>query len=223
MRALRDALGTDPAKLLGVGGAALDAAVEADRRVRRAPTMAAIERFTGVLYEALDAASLRARERRRLDESVVILSGLFGALAPSDPIPDHRLKMSAALPELGRLSTWWRPHLDAALEPLVRGATVWDLLPTEHAAALTVTRTEPARRIVVRFLDDVERDGSRRLVTVSHWNKLLKGSLVRHLLSTGLDDPDGLRRFDHPQGHAHRPELTTVDGTTTTVSMVAAR
>jgi uncharacterized protein len=234
MAALRKGLAEDPAALLGVKGDALTAAVRSDRAVRRSPTMPAIARFTGVLYDALDASSLSALARRRLDERVVILSGLFGALGPADPIPDHKLKMSASLPGVGKLSTFWRPHLDAALAPELVGATVWDLLPNEHAAALAGGRSAASpggtapRRIVVRFLDEVERDGQRRLVTVSHWNKLLKGALVRHLLTTDADDTAALATFTHPQGYEYRPELTVVDrsvdaGLVETVSLVAVR
>ena len=53
LRAMRAA---EPArrKLLGVKGDALAAATAANRAVRTGPTMPAIERYTGVLYDALD-------------------------------------------------------------------------------------------------------------------------------------------------------------------------
>ena len=89
-------------------GKALVAATAANRAVAKAPTLPAIERYTGVLYDALDHRSLSAAHRRRLDASVVIFSGLWGAVMPADPIPDYKLKMGAALPPLGKLSTWWR-------------------------------------------------------------------------------------------------------------------
>ena len=66
---------------------------------------------------------------------MLIVSGLFGVVAPPDPIPHYKLKMSAALPGTGRLSTWWRPRLTAALAEQLRGRVVWDLLPQEHSAA----------------------------------------------------------------------------------------
>jgi hypothetical protein len=75
----------------------------------------------------------------------------------------------------------------------------------------------------VRFLDDVERSGTRQLIAVSHWNKLLKGALVRHLLATGLDDPAGLTAFEHPLGYRYRPDLTTSSEGVTAVSLVAPR
>ena len=89
------------ATLLGVKGAALAAATEANRAVAEAPTVAAIERYTGVLYDALDPASPTAA-RRRLDRQVRIFSGLWGMVAPTDPVPDYKLKMGARLARTGR-------------------------------------------------------------------------------------------------------------------------
>ncbi|MEP7059188.1 MAG: peroxide stress protein YaaA, partial [Actinomycetota bacterium] len=108
-------------RLLGVKGTALAAATAADRSARVAPTLPAIERYTGVLYDALDHKSLSATHRKRLDASVLIFSGLWGALAPSDPIPDYKLKMGAALPRLGKLSGWWRDDLSATVAERAAG------------------------------------------------------------------------------------------------------
>ena len=81
------------------------------RRPRRARTLPAMERYTGVLYQELAWPTLSAAARRRGDVQVRTVSGLWGLVAPADPIPPYRLKMSASLDGLGRLSTWWRPRL----------------------------------------------------------------------------------------------------------------
>ena len=175
------------------------------RGPRRDPTLPAIDRYTGVLYKELDAASLTATARRRLHRSTLIASGLWGVVGPSDPIPGYRLKMSASLDGLGKLSTWWRPQLTAALAPWLKGAIVWDLLPNEHAAAIAWADPAPTRRIPVRFLD-------RRGTTVSHWNKLLKGSIVRWLVEEGFPDPSDLADFDHPQGYRLDPLASDLTG-----------
>jgi len=60
-------------------------------------------------------------------------------------------------------------------------------------------------------------------VTVSHWNKLLKGALVRHIVEHGLDDPGALIGFDHPEGYVYDPSLTVADGATTEAVLVARR
>ncbi len=217
--------------LLGVKGDALAAATEHDLAAASAPTVAAIERYTGVLYQALDAPGLPAALRRRLDTQGRIFSGLWGIVAPGDPIPDYKLKMGSTLPRLSRpsrrLSAWWRPALTAALAPEVADRVVWDLLPGEHRAAWApcVTPGDPdaARLIIsVRFCDQVVRDGRTQLVTVSHWNKLLKGALVRHVLAHQLTDIEGLVEFDHPLGYRFAPDLTEAldDGLRVVVSFV---
>jgi cytoplasmic iron level regulating protein YaaA (DUF328/UPF0246 family) len=182
-----------------------EVAAAAGVRVAEEPTMPALERYTGVLYRELDWPTLPGPAKRRARSSLVVFSGLWGVVAPHDPIPYYKLKMSASLDGLGRLSTWWRPRLDEALAPALRGRVVWDLLPQEHAAAWTPARSSCRRRIVVRFVD-------RRGATVSHWNKLLKGALVRHLLVEPTADPLDLAGWAHPAGYHLDVGASDLDG-----------
>jgi cytoplasmic iron level regulating protein YaaA (DUF328/UPF0246 family) len=170
------------------------AAKAAGATARRAPTLPAMERYTGVLYKELAWATLPAAARRRGERQVRIVSGLWGLVAPTDPVPLYRLKMSAAVGDLGRLASWWRPRLAPVLAERAAGAVVWDLLPNEHEAAMDWTACAPARRITVRFLDAEGR-------TVSHWNKALKGSLVRFILQEQPEEAAELASFDHPSGY----------------------
>lgn len=212
MAALRSAMranATTRSKLLGVKGDALAAATAANRQIATSPTMPAAERFTGVLYDALDLGSLRGAARRQADRSILVPSGVFGLVAPSDPIPDHKLKMSVTLGSTGRLSTWWREPVTSALRRRAAGRRVWNLLPNEHAAAVDLGDVE---QLSVTFL---ERDRHGELVAVSHWNKLLKGALVRLLLEHPSTTVEDLRGWDHPQGFVFDPTRTTsIDGTT---------
>ena len=211
-------------KLLGVKGDALKQATEVNLATSRgvSPTRPAIERYTGVLYDALDPSSLTKRDRGRFDRQVVILSGLWGAVLPGDLIPDYKLKMGATLAGVGRLSSWWREPLSDAVQPLVAGRVVWNLLPNEHGASLDPLLRGPApqRVITVSFLDEVERAGGRTLVRVNHWNKLLKGALVRHVIARQLVDVAGLEEFEHPLGYRFDPTLTTTDDRTAGVMLV---
>jgi len=217
IRALAAAMKGDEAsraKLLDVKGKALAAATAANRGVAKAPTMPAIERYTGVLYDALDHRSLSTAHRRRLDASVVIFSGLWGAVMPTDPIPDYKLKMGAALAPMGKLSTWWREPLSARLTELAAGRHVWNLLPNEHAAAWQ----PPAglEQWTVRFL---QRQGDQ-LTTVSHDNKSLKGALVRFLLANPTAEPADLAGWKHPAGYRLDRKLTEQRGSLTLLSLV---
>lgn len=202
------------AKLLDVKGKALVAATAANRGVAKAPTLRAIERYTGVLYDAIDHRSLSAVHRRRLDASVVIFSGLWGLVMPGDPIPDYKLKMGAALAPLGKLSTWWREPLSARLAELAAGRHIWNLLPNEHALAWD----PPAdlEQWTVRFLE--RRNGA--LSTVSHDNKSLKGALVRYLLANPSAEPADLAAWKHPAGYRLDTKRTERRGSLTLLSVV---
>jgi cytoplasmic iron level regulating protein YaaA (DUF328/UPF0246 family) len=178
------------------------AAKAAGATPKRGPTMPAIERYTGVLYGELAWSTLPPAARRRGEEQVRIVSGLWGLVAPADPIPAYRLKMSAALPELGRLASWWRPRLAPVVAQRSAGAVVWDLLPLEHAAAVDWTGAAPAQRVTFRF---VEADGR----TVNHWNKLLKGAVVRWLLGEQPVDATAIARFVHPLGYQYDPSASS--------------
>ncbi len=169
-----------------------------------APTRPAIERYTGVLYQRLDWGSLPTPAKALGTRTVLIASGVWGLSSPRDPLPHYRLKMAANLPPLGKLSTWWRPHLTAALAERLAGRLVWDLLPNEHAAAWTPAAVPVRRRVTVRFVDAHGR-------TVSHWNKLLKGALVRHLLTERPAGPEELAGWAHPSGYAVDPDLSQLD------------
>lgn len=225
--ALSDAMADDAkaAKLLGVKGAALEAARTANRNVMVSPTLRAVERYTGVLYDALDFATLSATAKRRAAKQIIIFSGLWGAVAAADPIPDYKLKMGASLPGVGKLATTWRQPLTDALAPVVAGRTVWDLLPNEHAAAWAPDPASMRSRISVKFIDETtdRATGETKRSVVNHWNKLLKGALVRHVLDTQLCDHRGLADFDHPLGYRYDDSLTVERKGVTQVSLIAPR
>lgn len=203
--------------LLGVKGRALAAATDANRTVKKAKTRPAIERYTGVLYDALDYETLPAAQRRRLDASVVIFSGLWGLVMPRDPIPDYKLKMGAKLPGLGKLSLWWRDAITEELARRAKGRTVWNLLPNEHAAAWEPS--EHLARFTVRFL---EPGPGGKLVAVAHRNKSLKGAFVRFAASNTSVTPKDLRTWKAPGGFRYQPKLDEERGAETILSFVGS-
>jgi cytoplasmic iron level regulating protein YaaA (DUF328/UPF0246 family) len=186
-RALARARGGN-AKLLGANGDLLDRCRAANRVLVGSPTLPAWQRFTGVVWDALDPSTLSREGRRQARTSVVVVSAVTGLSGWSDPVPDFRLKLSASLSPLGRLDAFWRAPLSAALNERLVGRIVIDLLPQEHRAAwipdagVTIVRPE------LTTADD--RPGG-------HEAKATKGRLVRALLEAGDDDlDDTLARFD---------------------------
>jgi uncharacterized protein len=175
-------------KLLGVRGEHLTRALAANLSLVGSPTLPAWRRYTGVVWDHLDPSSLPATARRR----VVVVSGLLGLVRADDPAPDYRLKMGAALPPLGKLSTWWRDTISAELARAARRRFVVDLLPQEHRAAIEPDALAGHEGVAIALVDRTGRSGG-------HFAKAAKGELARAILLEGIDVID---RWDHPRFRA---------------------
>lgn len=192
LAALRDDA-TDPEDVLRYGSAdVLARAVATDLAVPTAPTLPAIERYAGVVLEGLDRASLTATARRRLDGSTWFVSGLWGLVAATDPIPDYRVKIGAKVPGLGVLGTWWRQHVTPEVERLAEGRLVWNLLTNDHGRVWKPGGAAAA----VATVDFTTVERGRRGVSNYH-GKLLKGAFARHLVSTDPTDVDAAAEFTY--------------------------
>lgn len=152
--------------------------VGANTRLRKEPCAPSIDVYTGVLYEALDYASLSPTARRRADEQVAIASALWGLVRPQDLIPSYRLSASSTLPGLGTLASAWKGPVSAELDR-VDGLIV-DLRSSGYTALGPVPESAAERAVTVRVLQ--ERGGKRTVV--SHFNKATKGRMVRALMSS---------------------------------------
>ncbi len=137
--------------------------------------------YTGVLYDALDLASLEGPARGRATRWLAIMSSLFGVVRPNDPIPAYRLSGDTNLPGIGIVSTWWREHLDQVLTPLAGNGLVIDLRSSMYAGFWRPPAAIGRHVATVRVLHEV---GNERKV-VSHFNKATKGRIVRDLLLDG--------------------------------------
>ena len=180
------------AGVLGLGSTQT-AEVAVDAGIARAPTARADRVYSGVLYEALDLASLRGAARRRATSWLAVTSGLFGLLRPDDRIPAYRLSGDVSLPGIGPVSTYWSRHLDAAVREAAGRGLVVDLRSATYAAFWRPAPDLSARVVTVRVLHDV--DGVRSVV--SHVNKATKGRLVRDLLLDGGAPRTAARFADH--------------------------
>jgi cytoplasmic iron level regulating protein YaaA (DUF328/UPF0246 family) len=205
-------------KLLGVKGPALEKARAENADVELAPTLPAIERYTGVMYGAIDYQSLGDEARHAFGQNVIIMSGLFGMIRPFDMIPTYKLKMGARLIRAKTCSAVWKPLISKSLANEAEYDVVWDLLPNEHSAAWDPAAVPHETRFTARFL---ERSADGQIKTVTHLSKLLKGALVRHLVDNAAAAGSAesalelVAGFSHPEGYEFRPELTLeVDGAT---------
>ncbi|MFG1779373.1 peroxide stress protein YaaA [Micromonospora sp. NPDC049051] len=154
-------------------------------RLRAAATAPAGRVYTGVLYEALDLATLPATAQRAARRSVLISSGLWGAVRLTDRIPPYRCPIGARLPGPGALSAYWRRALAPAMAEAAGDGPVLDLRSGAYAATWAPRGEVAERTVTVRVLHEREVDGVPVQTVVSHFNKATKGRLVRDLLTAG--------------------------------------
>ena len=154
--------------------ASKDAEISGTAALRQTPTMPALLRYTGVLYEALDVRALPPAARARATERLLITSALFGMVGGDDAVPAYRLSAGSAIPGLPGLPTFWRPRLAAPIATL--GRPLVDLRSGAYAAFAPI-----ADAITVRV---VTENSSGQRTVVSHFNKATKGLLARALVTS---------------------------------------
>lgn len=147
--------------------------------LRTAPTLPAIDRYTGVLFDALAADTLDAAARAWAGRHVLIHSAPFGPVGALDGIPAYRLAASTSVPGLPPLRRVWADAVSAALRRAEPGF-VLDLRSEAYAALGPVPAGVDS--VYVRVVSEGP-DGAVR--ALNHFNKKAKGELVRALAQTG--------------------------------------
>ncbi|MEV7614536.1 peroxide stress protein YaaA [Streptomyces sp. NPDC089799] len=153
--------------------------------LRSAAALPAGEIYTGVLYDALGAADLPAAARALADESLLVFSGLWGAVRLTDRIPSYRCSMGVKLPGLGALGAYWRAPMAEVMPAAAGDGLVLDLRSAAYGAAWKPKGELAGRTATVRVLHAQVVDGVEKRSVVSHFNKATKGRLVRDLLISG--------------------------------------
>ena len=153
-----------------------------NRAFAKSPTMPAMDRYTGVLYDGFDAPSLSAEARLFAERHIVIHSALLGLVGAGDPIPAYRLSHDSRLPAMS-LKKVWRNSISAALQ--ARDGLILDLRSESYVGLGPAPARESS--YYLRVVAEGE-DGRKR--AINHFNKKGKGEFVRALTLAGIDHPN---------------------------------
>ena len=164
------------AKAFAVKGGLLEKACEEALALRHpVPLMAALGRYQGVAFGALDAASLPKETWKR----VFILSNLRGLVRGDEMVPPYKLKLGG----IPRLKAHWKTHLKPMLAVIPQGP-LWELLPVEHAELLMEWERP---RHTLEIVNDEAR-------AISHFSKLYRGRVARWILEHQQGEPSKVVR-----------------------------
>lgn len=161
-----------------------------------APTMPAISRYTGVLFDAIgDDVLEHAGTRAWLGEHVLIHSAPFGPVSALDSIPAYRLGAGVSVPGLGSQKRHWATAVTRALAE-EDADFILDMRSEAYVALGPVP--EATASAYVRVVARAE-DGTAR--ALNHFNKHAKGALTQLLALTEADISSRGELFDFAADH----------------------
>ncbi|MFD2603809.1 peroxide stress protein YaaA [Flavobacterium suzhouense] len=161
--------------------------------------------FNGDVYIGLDAYTLPGAKISKIQDSLRILSGLYGLLKPLDLIQPYRLEMGTQMPvgENKNLYEYWKKTITEALNnELEENELFVNLASNEYFSAVDVKALK-VPVITPEFRD--YKDG--KLKMISFFAKKARGMMVRYIIDKNVKTLKGLQGFDY-EGYKFDPKLS---------------
>nr|WP_299388375.1 peroxide stress protein YaaA [Allomuricauda sp.] len=155
----------------------------------------AVYSFNGDVYQGLDAYTIPEAKLDALQDTLRILSGLYGILKPLDLIQPYRLEMGTQLKVARKknLYEFWKKTLTAHLnEELEDGELFINLASNEYFGAIDPKTLKVP--VITPIFKDWKND---KLKVISFFAKKARGSMVRYILDTEAKTMDDLKGFDY--------------------------
>lgn len=166
----------------------------------------AVYAFNGDVYVGLDAYTIPPSKVNKLQDTLRILSGLYGLLKPLDLIQPYRLEMGTQL-EVGEnknLYEFWKERLTKALnDELEDGELFLNLASKEYFDAIDAKALKVP--IITPEFKDYSKEGELRMV--SFFAKKARGMMVRYIIDKNVRSLNTLKKFNY-EGYSFDPKLS---------------
>jgi len=165
----------------------------------------AVYTFDGDVYSGLDIYSLPTEKIKLLQNSLRILSGLYGVLKPLDLIQPYRLEMGTKFPveKNKNLYDFWKQKITGFLnDELEENELFVNLASNEYFSAID-TKVLKTQVITPQFKD--YKNGTLKMI--SFYAKKARGMMVRYLLDVENLSYDTLLDFNYG-GYAYSEDHT---------------
>jgi len=150
--------------------------------------------FKGSAYKELDAYSIDESHIDKLQDSLRILSGMYGILRPLDLMQPYRLEMGTKMQVNGhdRLYDFWGDSLTEALNDELDGNELFvNLASKEYFKALQPDKLK-VDVVKPKFKDYKNGD----LKVIGFYAKKNRGTMTRYLIENDIDSYEGLLGFN---------------------------
>lgn len=163
--------------------------------------------FNGEVYRGLDAINFDKETLERAQESLRILSGLYGILKPLDLIYPYRLEMGTSwgpTPSKKNLYAFWGDKIASELNK-EESEYIINLASSEYFKAVQLKKLK-AKVITPVFKEF--KNGKYQVVMV--YAKQARGMMANYILRNGIKDPEDLKGFDR-EGYRFDANLSTAE------------
>lgn len=155
--------------------------------------------FNGVVFKALDFASLSSSDKTNICKSVRIISSLYGWLKPDDIIKPYRMEFNSPLaPENQTFIEYWRDivtrQLIQELSQTGENTDIIDLLPGDAARCLDTNLIKQFTKIWKVDFKQL-KEGGKYHTPNSNMLKRLRGKLLRGIITNKINSPSDLMTF----------------------------
>ncbi|MFM7013778.1 MAG: YaaA family protein [Actinomycetota bacterium] len=155
--------------------------IAANLEIQSGPFLPSIERYDGVLFEAIKRKPLSPAELKFAAKNVFIQSALFGPIGATDLIPNYRLSGTTHLGPKSLKAIWQSAH--AGIWENFRGELILDLRSNAYSDLAPIP--DSIEHFDVEVLEQ-DQGGIRK--TLNHFNKAAKGEFAREFIET--QNPD---------------------------------
>ncbi len=165
----------------------------------------AVYAFSGDVYRGLDVYGIPEKKLNKLQETVRIISGLYGLLKPLDLMQPYRLEMGTKFP-VGKnknLYEFWRKKVTQALnEELEDDELFLNLASNEYFKAIDVKALKVP--VVTANFKDYKNGEYKTIMTFA---KLARGYMTRYIIDTNVSTINDVKGFNY-EGYGFSEELS---------------
>ncbi|AUS04450.1 peroxide stress protein YaaA [Pseudotamlana carrageenivorans] len=165
----------------------------------------AVYTFNGDVYRGLDAYTIPEDKIETLNNTVRILSGLYGILKPTDLIQPYRLEMGTKFPvgTKKNLYEFWKKDITKALnEELEDDELFLNLASNEYFKAVD-TKALKVPVVTANFKEF--KNGEYKMI--SFYAKAARGLMARYVVDTNAKTIDDLKGFNY-EGYSYSEPMS---------------